>query len=404
MKIELRTLTPLWTGGVEGRSSRVHETGMMGSLRWWYEAIVRGLGGRACDPTEHRCQLDEKRFTRPTSDDRSTWRTALREAGLCDACQAYGATGWAQRFRLQIRGGRPLGFNGALNIKPTGRNRGWYLLPGLIDGLRAVVVPRPHYDPATLIIPLHLAADWGALGARTQHGYGVVEASVVEKKKQGTVDQDMVAGLPSGIENSDDGLPSLRNMFFAKADFTTTSVRWWRDVDGLRHFDRRDEGKIEAWVNSGSVPVAPAIRNCLRFKSDLGISGYGPENFIFGSSRPVCKICYQQSCGHKDGEWERVKTKIHISSAYPTDDEKRNWQIRVWGWIPRDLPGGVSLNRDRILDELHRVLGHKRVWRETLGSGVGLPALEWREFGAPTRDTNTGKLNTPSEFLMALLT
>jgi CRISPR-associated protein Cmr1 len=42
----------LWTGGpVSGKMERVHETGIIGSLRWWYEAIVRSLGGSVCDPT-----------------------------------------------------------------------------------------------------------------------------------------------------------------------------------------------------------------------------------------------------------------------------------------------------------------------------------------------------------------
>ncbi|MCD6141803.1 type III-B CRISPR module RAMP protein Cmr1, partial [Candidatus Bipolaricaulota bacterium] len=45
MKVKIRTLTPLWTGGADGKVDRVHETGILGSLRWWYEAIVRGLGG-----------------------------------------------------------------------------------------------------------------------------------------------------------------------------------------------------------------------------------------------------------------------------------------------------------------------------------------------------------------------
>ena len=45
MGIRLRTLTPLWTGGVEtGKMDRIHETGIIGSLRWWYETLVRGLG------------------------------------------------------------------------------------------------------------------------------------------------------------------------------------------------------------------------------------------------------------------------------------------------------------------------------------------------------------------------
>jgi len=61
MEIKLRTLTPLWTGGVEGTCDRVHETGIIGSLRWWYEAIVRGLegfvGDSASDDMSQRCEV-----------------------------------------------------------------------------------------------------------------------------------------------------------------------------------------------------------------------------------------------------------------------------------------------------------------------------------------------------------
>ena len=35
--ITLRTLPPLWTGGADGMSDRLHATGIIGSLRWWYE-------------------------------------------------------------------------------------------------------------------------------------------------------------------------------------------------------------------------------------------------------------------------------------------------------------------------------------------------------------------------------
>ncbi|UKL14242.1 type III-B CRISPR module RAMP protein Cmr1 [Dissulfurimicrobium hydrothermale] len=45
IKITLKTLTPLWTGGVDQTSDRLHETGLIGSLRWWYEALVRVQGG-----------------------------------------------------------------------------------------------------------------------------------------------------------------------------------------------------------------------------------------------------------------------------------------------------------------------------------------------------------------------
>jgi len=83
MDIVLKTLTPLWTGGTDQTTDRLHETGLIGSLRWWYEAIVRGLGGYACDPT---------------SDD----RCPDKDGNHCAACELFGCTGWARKFRLQI--------------------------------------------------------------------------------------------------------------------------------------------------------------------------------------------------------------------------------------------------------------------------------------------------------------
>ncbi len=44
LAVKIKTLTPIWTGGVDGTMDRIHETGILGSLRWWYEAIVRRWG------------------------------------------------------------------------------------------------------------------------------------------------------------------------------------------------------------------------------------------------------------------------------------------------------------------------------------------------------------------------
>ena len=52
LEISIQPLTPILTGGADRTTDRLHETGIIGSLRWWYEAIVRGLGGSACDPTK----------------------------------------------------------------------------------------------------------------------------------------------------------------------------------------------------------------------------------------------------------------------------------------------------------------------------------------------------------------
>ncbi|NPA40530.1 MAG: type III-B CRISPR module RAMP protein Cmr1, partial [Thermodesulfobacteria bacterium] len=63
MEFKIKTLTPIWTGGINRTCDKLRETSILGSLRWWFEAIVRGLGGYVCDPTsENKCQLDQRKF------------------------------------------------------------------------------------------------------------------------------------------------------------------------------------------------------------------------------------------------------------------------------------------------------------------------------------------------------
>ncbi|MGB9689678.1 type III-B CRISPR module RAMP protein Cmr1 [Thermogutta sp.] len=45
---KLKAITRVWTGDVEQQGGRVIPTGIMGSLRWWFEVLVRGLGRKAC--------------------------------------------------------------------------------------------------------------------------------------------------------------------------------------------------------------------------------------------------------------------------------------------------------------------------------------------------------------------
>ena len=78
--VKIKPRTPIWTGDANKNCKHLRETGILGSLRWWYEAVVRGLGGTACDPTNSRCEGKKH----------------------CDACELFGCTGWARKFKLVI--------------------------------------------------------------------------------------------------------------------------------------------------------------------------------------------------------------------------------------------------------------------------------------------------------------
>lgn len=76
--------TDLWTGDVERKGDRAIPTGLLGSIRWWCEVLVRGLGGAVCDPTEsnNRCPEGDRR---------------------CPVCELFGSTSWARKFRFEVR-------------------------------------------------------------------------------------------------------------------------------------------------------------------------------------------------------------------------------------------------------------------------------------------------------------
>jgi len=90
MRIEGKTLSPLWTANLPGDKQSARLTGWRGSLRWWTEALIRGLGGYACDPSPKGdpCQFDAE--------------AGLRD--VCSACRLWGCTGWRGKVKLILTG------------------------------------------------------------------------------------------------------------------------------------------------------------------------------------------------------------------------------------------------------------------------------------------------------------
>ena len=106
LKVKIRTLTPLWTGDIDRECKSIKETEIIGSLRWWYEALVRGLGGYACDPTSDdprykKCELKQDKFNKAIKSGKSV-QEALDEQ-ICPACQLFGCTGWKKDLELTYK-------------------------------------------------------------------------------------------------------------------------------------------------------------------------------------------------------------------------------------------------------------------------------------------------------------
>ncbi len=332
MVVRIRTLTPLWTGGVDGTMDRIHETGILGSLRWWYEAIARGLGGSACDPTKHEHELSGQRLKRYEQARREGkgWWAALDEAGICDACKVFGTTGWRRRFRLEVR---PV--EGEIDLTegmfPSGRVHsdrrggyrvgGWLLRGGCFGTLELRFIGEERVLLCEILPTLLFIEQWGALGPKTSIGYGVIEITNLQIGKetynqtQGDWRVQLKGFMTQKCQGSRLGkwwwfqeippvhspyqgvLPALTNMFFSKVRFEVTDSTWWnkfREIQWLQsggidengaHWKGREEKppgpfvisnplpvcRIKHWVRCHDVfPLAPIVRTRFRY-GDAGI-------------------------------------------------------------------------------------------------------------------------------------
>ncbi len=396
--------TPVWTGNIDMKSGLLQSTGIIGSLRWWTEAILRAMDKYACDPTgDGRCP----------EEDRNKY---------CSACLIFGATGIRRQFRLNTSGGIRTFSGSDLNIKPSGRNTGWYLGSGVVGEIDLEITPLDKdFDKSLVLLPLVIASSWGGIGAKIQHGYGIVEIrdcleinfeqfkNAIEK----LTDKERLSKFGINLrQQGNDGHPNLKEMFFAKVQFEVTDTDWWKEVDGIKQalkpenkkgedLQQRNEQILTSWFNTGSVPIAPVIKNWLRYGKEITtkrgkriqvspfkeVSNIEISKWLFGISE------------------ENVKTasRINISCAYAINDNL--WEFRIWGWVPKDgLPAGFD--RDSFLNVLKQVLdgsGFVTVpWNELLGNQTKNHKLKvWREYNSP-RDTVKPNESDISDYIQSL--
>jgi CRISPR-associated protein Cmr1 len=351
MEIKINTLTPLWTGGDAGKCDRIHETGILGSLRWWMEVLVRGFGGQVSDPTdENRGGFDQEKYQESKATDE---RQRLRDAGLCDVSQIFGATGWKRRFRLNVSEIEETSNweRASLKITPQDRTRGWFLNPGWL-GTLTLNLQGDSETLAKIHTLLRFTEAYGSLGARPQLGYGIFR--IVEIKNP----------LPSKspffyYEESDrqplDEFPDLRTFTFFKLRFTPRNLTWWHTVPGIKELrTRRDSWtELEQLAKRGMVPTTPALKNYLRYHHQW--SSTALPHWLFGTIR------------HE----ERLRSKVALSWAYRLENTDE-WEIRGWMYLPQDKNGQVF--RREIVSVFQDKLGKPQTWLTALG----LEATDYR--------------------------
>ena len=347
-EIPMQTLTPLWTGDGDRDSTRVRETGLIGSLRWWYEGIVRGMGGHACDPTgDDRCIFDPDKGRDPV-------------VQLCPACLLFGCTGWKRRFRLEVSGLSPLSlffvssqntYNASFNWLTSsydpekskarrsdgGRRedfsfhvRTLWSREAKIEIVPLTKDPKGIMDQLSFL--LNFASRWGGLGAKTQNGFGQVRVSNLgdDRVSAGLKRIKEVVRLSEEKhqgENDPDFL-SLSSFFSVLYDLGDRNP-YEKSGRLIGKPERSSYGKF-------FVPCAFDIRYKSRMKNhnDQGenfgmrpwfknVFGKDTTNLFFGSS-----------------ESPRSGSMIHVSHLYRSEPDTP-FLLKVWGHVPRSV--GISV-------------------------------------------------------------
>lgn len=252
INFNLRTLTPIWTGDVNGECKEIKETGIIGSMRWWYEAIVRGMGGYVCDPANISCDFDTKAYEICLKDNKNS-EEAL-EIGLkkvCPACRLFGCTGWKRQFQLQIGNApkTPLHFRTSVNMNKSwlkrifgGKNQdinNLYVFYGDIACRFILRSTDSEYAESQLNMLLRVISEYGGLGAKIQHGFGQFQiidtisdkdVDILIKNGLNKLSQKINSdGFTQESELSSDVPYNLDNLICLNYDLTENSIRIYKE-------------------------------------------------------------------------------------------------------------------------------------------------------------------------------
>lgn len=324
--IDCMPLTPVWTGDVNQQGGKLRETGLVGSLRWWYEAVLRSVGVYACDPSTGSCVYDESK----------------KSEGICLACQLFGCTGYSRRFRFEVHADPNSGQLLPVRLANPGnsKHRGWRIPQELTKPFRLKIVPlfADGFDIACIGLALRLIERFGALGAKTSQGQGIVRfygspsadfakwKDALTQRPHKQIDQ-----LPNS--------PSLDNILGVTVEVAPQIKDWWKSIPlEMKGFGLSDKS---TWI-----PSAPAVRAMLRTDlRDLGSANDNGRHRLMGTigrwgdQRPEVK----------DGK-KKDRTKasdVFVSHLYM---EQKRWRMRIFAFVAKNGNGADQRLRELLAD------------------------------------------------------
>jgi len=210
----LEALTDIWTGDASGKGERLISTGLLGSIRWWFEVVVRGLGGSACDPSHHK---DNKPGPCP-----EPGRKPHDAGHHCVVCELFGCSDWSRKFRFDV-------------LEEDGKTQRFQLR---FTPLRPIL----DEEWALLDVTIRLIADYGAIGGKTVYKPTEETSRQSEQHHQDLGLVKLVSSTPGRQFQEDElrryvSLPKWRKL--KQGDFAWASLQHFWCVPG-KHLSRED--------------------------------------------------------------------------------------------------------------------------------------------------------------------
>jgi CRISPR-associated protein Cmr1 len=328
LRVELKPLTPLWTGDSNGVSDHLRPTGLLGSMRWWFEAIVRASGYYACDPTAGGCLYQNEKSV------------------LCGACKLFGTTGWARRFRLTASGLAPEPWYLLANPAVARMHEGW---------LKRILTPKPQSpEPKVLwgenlVLEFHrylsrmpdaewdlfqrvlrsllvIIAKYGALGAKAQNGFGAVSFSNPSVEYRGSLREFLVTSQDG--RHADEKWFDLSRTIFLEFEVFDPGIYAKSAVRIGSPGRSRYEDRV--------LPIAYDIRfksQSKHFRTGAGEDvGVRPllKTFLTGRVGDIEDIV-----GSSARSSDRTASRVFVTHLYRTGTSEK-YRFRIWVHVPGD--------------------------------------------------------------------
>lgn len=346
MTIQLKTLTPIWTGDAYGKCSEIKESNIIGTIRWWYERVSRSLGKQVCTPTlqseDKKCKLNGEQFIRSIREGK-TIDTALDEQNICPVCKLFGCNGWSSKLKLVVKYDDCKDISGKVYVRGRKSGKAKRKVQGKMfnenNPLTLEFYPVKEITDEEwkiLAFVIKLILKWAALGARTAQGNGVVEII-----NEDVLEENELNDLAFSSYN----FPDLTDFFFVKyrlefnEDISKIISKNVFCIDEYQNKNSDHEGLKDLWNDHKFIPIGFHIRDIIRRVEE----NEDKRHELFGVVTKKNKKMIQKG------------SKIFVSHGYKINS--KTVECRIWGYgVGENKREFVNKLQNKINDELNNYL------------------------------------------------